>query len=211
MVAASRRGLHRRARRRSDHARHERAVSHVHEPRRVSPAAARGQRRSAPHAAGSRARAGRRRALASSSTRSAIARRPKSQRLERTSSFDRAPTLPTLTREAHAFDLLRRPEVSYTALTVDSLPSSSPNGCARPMRTSAWSSRSQLQVDVQAKYTGYIDRQQARDRAPAPARRAAPARRSRLRAGARAVDRSAAAPARSAARHARPGRRAFRA
>ena len=35
----------------------------------------------------------------------------------------------------------------------------------------------QLQVEVQAKYTGYIDRQQDRDRAPAPARRDAPARR----------------------------------
>ena len=39
--------------------------------------------------------------------------------------------------------------------------SASPIGCARPMRTSGWPSRSQLQVDVQAKYTGYIDRQQA--------------------------------------------------
>ncbi len=45
-----------------------------------------------------------------------------------------------------------------------------------------------------------------RNRTPAPARRAATARRPRLRAGARAVDRSAAAAARSPARDARPGR-----
>ncbi len=41
-------GLPRRARRRPGHARHARAVPHVHEPRRASPAAARGQRRPAP-------------------------------------------------------------------------------------------------------------------------------------------------------------------
>ena len=45
LVAAPRRGLSRRARGRSDHARRDRALSHVHEPRRASPAAARGQRR----------------------------------------------------------------------------------------------------------------------------------------------------------------------
>ena len=48
LVPAPRRGLPRRARRRPGHARGVRALSHVHQPRRVPPAAARGQRRPAP-------------------------------------------------------------------------------------------------------------------------------------------------------------------
>jgi tRNA uridine 5-carboxymethylaminomethyl modification enzyme len=64
-----------------------------------------------------------------------------------------------LLREAHAFDLLRRPEVSYRSLTaIDSL------GSAEWMGASDVDERLveqvQLQVEVQAKYTGYIDRQQ---------------------------------------------------
>ena len=64
-----------------------------------------------------------------------------------------------LTREAHAFDLLRRPEVSYATLTA--LPS-----IGRPdwMNASDADERLieqvQLQVEVQAKYNGYIERQQ---------------------------------------------------
>jgi tRNA uridine 5-carboxymethylaminomethyl modification enzyme len=64
-----------------------------------------------------------------------------------------------LTREAHAFDLLRRPEVSYRSLTaIDAV--------AQPdwMRIAEVDERLleqvQLQVEVLAKYTGYIDRQQ---------------------------------------------------
>jgi tRNA uridine 5-carboxymethylaminomethyl modification enzyme len=64
-----------------------------------------------------------------------------------------------LTREAHAFDLLRRPEVTYAALT--SLPSI---GRAEWMNASDADERLveqvQLQVEVQAKYNGYIERQQ---------------------------------------------------
>jgi tRNA uridine 5-carboxymethylaminomethyl modification enzyme len=64
-----------------------------------------------------------------------------------------------LTREAHAFDLLRRPEVSYVPLT-----SLDPIGCADWMNAADADERLveqvQLQVEVQAKYNGYIERQQ---------------------------------------------------
>ena len=63
LVAAPRRGLHRRADRRPDHPRHHRAVPHVHLARRVPPAAARGQCRRAPDAGRPRAGPGRRSAL----------------------------------------------------------------------------------------------------------------------------------------------------
>jgi tRNA uridine 5-carboxymethylaminomethyl modification enzyme len=64
-----------------------------------------------------------------------------------------------LTREAHAFDLLRRPEVSYRSLTaIDAV------GQPEWMRVAEVDERLleqvQLQVEVLAKYTGYIDRQQ---------------------------------------------------
>ena len=55
-----------------------------------------------------------------------------------------------LAREQRAFDLLRRPEVDYAALTA--LPGIGP-GSADP--------RVAAQVEVQAKYAGYIERQQA--------------------------------------------------
>ena len=50
--AEAQRELRRRAHRRPGDARHARALPHVHQPRRASPAAARGQRRPAPDAAG---------------------------------------------------------------------------------------------------------------------------------------------------------------
>jgi tRNA uridine 5-carboxymethylaminomethyl modification enzyme len=64
-----------------------------------------------------------------------------------------------LTREAHAFDLLRRPEVSYRSLTeLASI------GRAEWMNATDADERLveqvQLQVEVQAKYNGYIERQQ---------------------------------------------------
>ena len=66
---------------------------------------------------------------------------------------------PSLSREAHAFDLLRRPEVSYTSLAA-----LDPVGNAEWMNAATADERLveqvQLQVEVQAKYTGYIDRQQ---------------------------------------------------
>jgi tRNA uridine 5-carboxymethylaminomethyl modification enzyme len=65
----------------------------------------------------------------------------------------------TLAREAHAFDLLRRPEVSYQSLTaIDAV------GRAEWMDAEDADERQieqvALQVEVQAKYSGYIDRQQ---------------------------------------------------
>jgi tRNA uridine 5-carboxymethylaminomethyl modification enzyme len=63
----------------------------------------------------------------------------------------------TLTKEAWAFDLLRRPEVSYERLTavasVGALTDETLTGDERLLEQIA------LQVDVQAKYTGYLDRQ----------------------------------------------------
>ncbi len=58
-----------------------------------------------------------------------------------------------LLREAHAFDLLRRPELSYDDL-----------GCAAPGPAADWhdervSEQVKLQVEVQAKYAGYLKRQ----------------------------------------------------
>jgi tRNA uridine 5-carboxymethylaminomethyl modification enzyme len=64
-----------------------------------------------------------------------------------------------LQREAHGFALLRRPEVSYAALTA-----LEPIGCPAWMCAEDADERLieqvQLQVEVQAKYSGYIDRQQ---------------------------------------------------
>ena len=64
-----------------------------------------------------------------------------------------------LQREAHGFDLLRRPEVSYASLTaIEAI------GRAAWMNAAEADERLieqvQLQVEVQAKYSGYIDRQQ---------------------------------------------------
>ncbi len=62
-----------------------------------------------------------------------------------------------LTREAWAFDLLRRPEVSYQRLTalptVGTLDDATLAGDERLLEQIA------VQIDVQAKYTGYLDRQ----------------------------------------------------
>ena len=66
-----------------------------------------------------------------------------------------------LSREQRAFDLLRRPEVPYAAL--DAL---LPDAGGRDDRADEWrdderlADQVPLQVDVQAKYSGYIDRQQ---------------------------------------------------
>jgi tRNA uridine 5-carboxymethylaminomethyl modification enzyme len=59
-----------------------------------------------------------------------------------------------LSREAHAFDLLRRPELSYDDLK-----------CAVPAASADWQDderlgeQVKLQVEVQAKYSGYLKRQ----------------------------------------------------
>jgi tRNA uridine 5-carboxymethylaminomethyl modification enzyme len=65
----------------------------------------------------------------------------------------------TLNREAHAFDLLRRPEVSYTSLaSLEQVGKA--DWMNAPDADERLAEQVQLQVEVQAKYTGYIDRQQ---------------------------------------------------
>ena len=60
----------------------------------------------------------------------------------------------TLTREVHALDLLRRPEVEYQALVaVESI------GPAAPLDDERILEQMATQLDVQAKYDGYISRQ----------------------------------------------------
>jgi tRNA uridine 5-carboxymethylaminomethyl modification enzyme len=58
-----------------------------------------------------------------------------------------------LLREAHAFDLLRRPELSY-----DDLANAAP-GAAADWHDERLSEQVKLQVEVQAKYSGYLKRQ----------------------------------------------------
>jgi tRNA uridine 5-carboxymethylaminomethyl modification enzyme len=60
----------------------------------------------------------------------------------------------TLAREQRAFDLLRRPEITYDAITA--IIGQGDGGWHEDERLAPQVS---LQVDVQAKYTGYIDRQ----------------------------------------------------
>jgi tRNA uridine 5-carboxymethylaminomethyl modification enzyme len=65
----------------------------------------------------------------------------------------------TLSREAHAFDLLRRPEVSYASLaSIEQVGKA--DWMNAPDADERLAEQVQLQVEVQAKYTGYIDRQQ---------------------------------------------------
>lgn len=65
----------------------------------------------------------------------------------------------TLSREAHAFDLLRRPEVSYATLaSIEQVGQA--EWMNAPDADERLAEQVQLQVEVQAKYTGYIDRQQ---------------------------------------------------
>jgi|HigsolmetaAR202D_1030399.scaffolds.fasta_scaffold00024_48 tRNA uridine 5-carboxymethylaminomethyl modification enzyme len=63
-----------------------------------------------------------------------------------------------LVREAHGFDLLRRPEVSYEALTALA-PIGRPEWMCAPDADERLIEQVALQVEVQAKYSGYIDRQ----------------------------------------------------
>ncbi len=60
---------------------------------------------------------------------------------------------------ARAFDLLRRPEVSYNALTAVAA-IEQPAWMRAPGADERLVEQIQLQLEVQAKYTGYIDRQQ---------------------------------------------------
>jgi tRNA uridine 5-carboxymethylaminomethyl modification enzyme len=64
----------------------------------------------------------------------------------------------TLTRAAHAFALLRRPEVSYRSLSAIEVIGPAP-WMEAPDADERLVEQVQLQLEVQAKYTGYIDRQ----------------------------------------------------
>jgi len=64
-----------------------------------------------------------------------------------------------LLREAHAYALLRRPEVSYEALT-QLPPVGRPDWMSGAAADERLVEQVQQQLEVQAKYTGYIDRQQ---------------------------------------------------
>jgi tRNA uridine 5-carboxymethylaminomethyl modification enzyme len=59
-----------------------------------------------------------------------------------------------LTREAHALALLRRPELGY-----DDLISAAPGACGEWLGDERLSGQVKLQVEVQAKYSGYLKRQ----------------------------------------------------
>ena len=59
-----------------------------------------------------------------------------------------------LSREAHAFDLLRRPEISY-----DDLQGAAPAAAAEWHDDERLREQVKLQVEVQAKYSGYLQRQ----------------------------------------------------
>ena len=156
VVAAPRRGLHRRADRRPDHPRHERAVPHVHLARRIPAAAARGQRRPAPDRHRPRARPGRRRALGAlrdqargDRTRDRAPGVARGRRRATRSAANSTRTLGiALTRETNALDLLKRPELDYAQLMA--LPSLAP-GVDDPAVAE--------QVEIGVKYSGYLDRQ----------------------------------------------------
>jgi tRNA uridine 5-carboxymethylaminomethyl modification enzyme len=59
-----------------------------------------------------------------------------------------------LSRETHAFDLLRRPEISFDDLTCIA-----PDPCADWCADERLREQVKLQVEVQAKYSGYLKRQ----------------------------------------------------
>jgi tRNA uridine 5-carboxymethylaminomethyl modification enzyme len=80
------------------------------------------------------------------------------ERLERI--VVRPSDLATLSREVHAFDLLRRPEVSYAQLTAIAAVGE-PQWMSAPDVDERLAEQVALQADVLAKYTGYIDRQQS--------------------------------------------------
>jgi tRNA uridine 5-carboxymethylaminomethyl modification enzyme len=65
-----------------------------------------------------------------------------------------------LTRAAHAFDVLRRPEVSYASLTAIDVVGQ-PDWMRAVDADERLVEQVQLQVEVLAKYTGYIERQSA--------------------------------------------------
>ena len=160
--AEAQRKLRRRAHRRPGDQRHARAVSHVHQPRRASPAAARRQCGSAAHARRARAWAWSTTSAGGSSKRSARAvsasSRGSATRASRRQKFRRSGRARVLgetsTRDAlSAFDLLRRPEVSYEHVIelIGAMAKPDDDRLAAQIR---------VQLEVAAKYSGYIERQE---------------------------------------------------
>ncbi len=106
----------------------------------------------------------------------------------------------TLAREQRAFDLLRRPEITYDAVTA--IIGQGDGDWHDDERLAAQVS---LQVDVQAKYTGYIDRQHEEiERQRRNEETGLPADLDYAD-GPRPVERGAPAPARAPPGHARTG------
>ena len=77
---------------------------------------------------------------------------------------------PPLLREAHAFDLLRRPELAYDDLSHVAPGTEAAPGCDAWRGDERLAEQVKLQVDVQAKYSGYLQ-------APEPGNRARAAQR----------------------------------
>jgi tRNA uridine 5-carboxymethylaminomethyl modification enzyme len=106
-----------------------------------------------------------------------------------------------LSREQRALDLLRRPEVSYAAL-VEAV-----GGGAQDWRSDErLAVQVPLQVDVQAKYHGYIERQHEEIERQRRHEDTRPSRRARLRRRARTLQRGPPAARRASPRDPRAGR-----
>ena len=118
LVPAARRGVPRRAGRRPDHARRVRAVPDVHQPRRVPAAAARGQRRPAPDRDRAQARLGRRRALGRRSAASATRSPRETERVSKSIQYVSAGFRRNDRARVLAYELLRRPDVTYRMLSL---------------------------------------------------------------------------------------------
>ncbi len=96
-----------------------------------------------------------------------------------------------LTREQSAFELLRRPDVQLEALTALPVVGEMPQSWVEDDRLTE---QVRLQVDVQAKYSGYIERQQQEIERQRRNEEDCAARGSRLRGSEGIVERSAPAP-----------------
>ena len=105
-----------------------------------------------------------------------------------------------LPREQRAFELLRRPDVDYAALT-----SLAAIGPAATQDDERLPPQVALQVEVRAKYSGYIERQQAEIERQLRHEQTRLPREHRLRRGRRTLERSARAPRRIAAPDRGPG------
>ncbi len=157
------RKLRGRAHRRPGDARHARAVPHVHQPRRTSPAAARGQCRPATHADGPRAGTGRRRALGVLRSQACRQRgaswRDSKPRASRRSTFRPAGSPACWANPRCA--MWSAPSICCAGRKWATTMSSSSSAAAPPV-TDSTPRRAQIraQLEVAAKYAGYIERQE---------------------------------------------------